>query len=93
MKPFSWRRRTQFQVAEKEVVATREHARELCAAVGPWQVAADYGAAPSATLRDIAAAFALRAYQADPIALRAAQLGAFEGFGEWLAANPQKEAV
>lgn len=66
-----------------------ENARDLCAVAGPWQVAADYGAMPGATLAEIAGVFARGAYHGDFAVQAAAVAGALDGFAQYLAAHPQ----
>jgi hypothetical protein len=64
----------------------RKTARGICAFAGPWQIAADYGAAPDASLPEIAERFA---EATGPQELQEAiAAGAREGFDEWLAAHP-----
>jgi hypothetical protein len=66
-----------------------ENARELCAIAGPWQVAADYGAMPEASLPEIAEVFARQAYHGDDCVQAAAKAGALAGFESYLAQHPE----
>jgi|SRR6476659_9285410 len=66
-----------------------ENARELCEVAGPWQIAADYGAMPEASLPEIAENFATQAYHGDESVQAAAKAGALAGFERWLAAHPE----
>lgn len=67
--------------------AAAENARELAAAVGPWQIAADYGLRPGCdSLPEIAEGFARHAYVAE--VRGAAAEGALRGFDEYLAGRP-----
>lgn len=74
------------------VVADRalENAREFAALTGPWQVAADYGAMPEASLPEIAEVFAREAYNADAGVQASAKAGALQGFKQWLATHPEE---
>lgn len=66
-----------------------ENAREFCEVVGPWQIAADYGAMPEASLPEIAECFACQAYNGDASVQAAAKTGALAGFELYLARNPE----
>lgn len=65
------------------------NARELCEVAGPWQIAADYGAMPDASLPEIAENFAQVAYADDEGVQSAAKAGALAGFDRYLADHPQ----
>lgn len=84
------RRRQRGDLAAKQrstSTAALENARELCAVAGPWQVAVDYGAAPDASLPEIAASFAAT-YHGEPGVQAAAKAGALAGFDQYLAKHP-----
>lgn len=65
-----------------------EQAREFCSTIGPWQVAADYGAPPDASLAEIAGTFAREGYVHDLAIHAAACAGALAGFEQYLAEHP-----
>lgn len=64
--------------------------RDLCAVVGPWQIAADYGAMPEASLPEIAGTFARKAFPGGDLSIHAAACaGALAGFQHYLATHPE----
>jgi hypothetical protein len=71
-------------------VRALENAREFCEVAGPWQIAADYHAMPSASLPEIAEVFASQAYSDAKGIRAAAKAGALEGFNRYLAAHPEE---
>ena len=70
-----------------------ENARQLAAAVGPWQIAADHSMLPELSLPEIAERWAETAYNGDDVIQAAAKAGAVQGFNEWLAGNPGHDPV
>lgn len=76
--------------APQSVEATLAEAREVGAAVGPWQVAADFGASAGASLDEIALVYAGAVHPDFP---HAAMTGMRLGFSDYLAADYARETT